>query len=213
MDVLRNEASGKFIVFEGIDGSGKTTQINLLSAKLNEAGLANFITKEPTDNEIGLLIRRYLRKELTTNRKSIAALFAADRLDHILSENGLLNILREKKIVLCDRYYLSSLAYQSGDDGEDSDWIMEINKKSRDTLRPDLCVFIDITPETAINRITKRGDISEIYERLDYLKTIRQNYLNSITRLKTSENIAIINGEKNCGDVFRDVWETVSELL
>src|SRR5476651_776071 len=140
-----------FIAFEGIDGSGKSTQVKLLTEKLEEAGLKVYTTCEPTDSPMGKTIRDIFNHRMEADHRTIAALFVADRLDHLLNKtNGILKKLEEGYTVITDRYYFSSYAYQSP--YIDMKWVIEANSLSAGLLRPDMNVYIDILPEISIER-------------------------------------------------------------
>lgn len=143
---------GKFIVFEGIDGSGTTTQSKLLADNLKVAKHKVWWTKEPSDGMIGRILRKTLKGELPTefSNKSMSLLFAADRLDHIKCE--ILPKLQRGYVVICDRYVLSSLAYQSLDNK--LDWVYELNK---DVIVPDLTFFLDVPVSEAETRRESRN--------------------------------------------------------
>ena len=194
---------GKFIVFEGIDGCGKTTQMKHIAQRLKAEGKEYAITCEPTKGEIGKLLRKYLSGDIAANEHVIAALFAADRLDHILKPDGLLEMLANDVYILCDRYYLSSFAYQSMD--VDLDWIMNLNAVSMEKLRPDCHIFLDITPETSSKRLKDRENL-EIYEKEGTLEVIYNNYHNVIDKLRHTENIAVIDGNRSEIAITEDIW-------
>lgn len=149
----------KFIVFEGIDGSGKSTQAKLLQQNLEQQGHKTYLTFEPTDSPIGSVIRNIFKRRIEAAHETIAGLFVADRLDHLLNNtNGILKKLKEGYTVICDRYYLSSYAYQGAH--VDMDWVIQANSKSAALLKPDLTIHIDISPEESLQRVHKgRGDI------------------------------------------------------
>ena len=108
--------SGLFFALEGIDGSGKSTQLQLLAGRLEAAGIPCLTTREPTDGPIGQLLRQVLTRQLSCDSRVVAPLFAADRLDHILNAGtGVLQALERGITVLSDRYYFSSYAYQGVD--------------------------------------------------------------------------------------------------
>jgi len=205
-------ARGKFIVFEGIDGSGKTTQLQNAQVWWETAGYNCMVTREPSDGEAGKLIRQYLTNKLTgADSHYLAALFAADRLDHILKHGGMLEFLNagEKNVVLSDRYYLSNYAYQSVD--IDLDWLIAINSVSARICKPDCHIYIGVTPETACERIKNRGN-TELFERYERLKATTENYLKAINEL-TNENIIIINGENNFKTVSEDIEKIFERMI
>src|SRR5471030_3248312 len=143
-----------FIAFEGIDGSGKSTQVKLLKEKLEATGLKVYVTCEPTDSPMGKMIREIFSHKIEADHRTIAALFVADRLDHLLNKtNGILKKLEEGYTVITDRYYFSSYAYQSP--YMDLNWVIQANSLSADLLRPDLNIYIDISPELSIERLNK----------------------------------------------------------
>ena len=106
-----------FIVFEGLDGSGTSTQIQLLTKKIQPNRL--FVTTEPTNLPTGKFIRKILKGEFSIDEKTIAYLFAADRCEHIYGKNGIIENLQNGKLVVSDRYFFSSIAYQSIMAGDD----------------------------------------------------------------------------------------------
>lgn len=161
---------GRFVVLEGIDGSGTTTQAKLLAEALERHGTPVCLTAEPSTGPIGKLIRRALTRTLEADSgghhslswSAMALLFAADRLDHVESVVG--PALAEGRTVVSDRYVLSSLAYQSvtSPEGKGSvPWIREINGRA---LRPDLTLVIDVDPDVAAVRRAARGGPPEIFE-------------------------------------------------
>ncbi|MBQ3183026.1 MAG: dTMP kinase [Clostridia bacterium] len=200
----------KFIVFEGIDGSGKTTQIKLLHKALAERNIPVHITKEPTDDPMGKQLRKYLGGEEKTDLRAIAALFAADRLHHITTENGILDNLARGNVVLCDRYYLSSYAYQSVDC--DLDWIMALNREAANIARPDLHIFLDVPAEQSMSRVSSRGE-TEIFEKLDRQQQIRKNFFDLFDKLKNKENILIVDGTREPEIIAEEIFNKVKEVL
>src|SRR5256885_267953 len=154
-----------FIAFEGIDGSGKSTQVKLLSYNLKNAGHKVHLTCEPTESPIGKMIRDIFSHKMEADHRVIAGLFVADRLDHLLNKtNGILKKLEEGYTVISDRYYFSSYAYQGTH--IDLDWVIKANSLSADLRRPDLNIYIDITAEQSIERINKGRTSVELYETL-----------------------------------------------
>ena len=202
---------GKFIVFEGTDGSGKSTQIKLLAKYLRGKGEDVFITCEPTDSPFGALIRTCLTGRMDTDERAIAALFAADRLDHILNPvNGIKRMLDEGKTVLCDRYYLSSFAYNGG--FVPLEWVIALNSQAMEVLRPDLVVYIDLPPEEGMARVSRRGE-TERYETLDKQQKIRARYFEIFERFKDSENIVIIKSEEQKEATHARICAVINEFF
>lgn len=188
-------ARGKFIAFEGIDGSGKSTQIKALKKHLESRGMKCYVTREPSDSPMGALAHQCMTGRVITDDETIALLVAADRVDHLHNPvNGLLRKLEEGFVVITDRYYLSSYAYQGAH--LPLDWVKEINRRSAETLRPDLHIYIDIDPDKSFARVSRRED-RERYEELENLKRVREQYFAVIERLKAEENIAVVKSEED----------------
>ena len=186
---------GKFIVFEGCDGSGKSTQLKLLANYLESKGEEVYLTREPTDSPFGSLIHTCLTGRISADEHTIAAMFAADRLDHIRNGlNGILKKLDEGVTVLCDRFYLSSFAYNGG--FAPLEWVISLNTPAMEAVTPDLTVFIDLPPEEGMQRVSRRGD-KERYETLEKQKLIRENYFALFERFKAREKVAVVRSEKD----------------
>ena len=201
---------GKFIVFEGIDGSGKSTHAALLKEKLEALGETVYLTAEPSEGEAGKLLRRCLRGESDLPEEAIAGLFMTDRLDHIKNPNGgLLSRLEKGEIVLCDRYYFSSFAYNGS--YAPLDWVLAINALPRALLRPDLTLFLDIPPERFLSRIENRSE-TERYEKLEVLKRVRENYFAAFEKFP-DENVAVIDNDKPLAEAAEDVCRAVKALF
>ena len=205
-----NNKRGKFIVFEGLDGSGKTTQMRLLLQYLESKGEACYSTKEPTDSPFGEMLRSCLKGKIDTNEYTIAALFAADRLDHVLdSANGIKKKLEEGVNVLSDRYYFSSYAYN----GEfvPFDWVVELNRIARETMRPDLTVFIDLPSEESMRRVARRHE-AERYETIEKQKKIRERFFAAFERFP-EEKVAIVVSEEKIEKTQAKIREAVLPLF
>lgn len=203
---------GKFIVFEGIDGSGKTTQINRVSKRLQKSGLRIYATFEPTGGPIGTLIRQMLSGKVETDQRTIAALFAADRTDHLVNrENGIRLKKDQGETVLCDRYYFSSYAYHA--QYIDMDWVIHLNSLNARILKPDLTLFVDVDPEACFDRIKKGRTRFEMYEKIDILKQVRQNYFKAFDALRNTEKIVVIDGNGTMGDVEQAIFAEVEKAL
>ncbi|MCI9504395.1 MAG: dTMP kinase [Clostridia bacterium] len=201
---------GKFIVFEGTDGSGKSTQMKMLASYLNEMGARCYLTHEPTDSPVGSLLRSCLTGRIDADEHTIAALFAADRLDHIHNPvNGILKKLNEGVNVLCDRYYLSSFAYNGG--FVPLEWVIELNRPAREALKPDLTVFLYLDAEDSMERVMGRGE-TERYETVERQKKIRKNYLDLIARFP-DENVATVVSEADKRDTQEKIRKAVNGLF
>ncbi|HRO09555.1 MAG TPA: dTMP kinase [Saprospiraceae bacterium] len=204
---------GKFIAFEGIDGSGKSTQVKKLTAFLRAQGHNIHSTFEPTDSPIGKIIRDIFNHQMEGDQRVIAALFVADRLNHLLNTtDGMLKKIEEGYIVITDRYYLSSYAYHSIH-GIDLDWVIQANSLSAGLLRPDVHLFIDTDPEQSIDRLIAGRDNIEMYENLSTLKKVQQMYYDVFKKVGSSENIRLINGNRSVDAIFEDVLHQVRLLL
>jgi len=201
-----------FIAFEGIDGSGKSTQVKLLKEKLEAAGHKVYTTCEPTDAPPGKMIRDIFNHRIDGDHRTIAALFVADRLHHILNKtDGMLKMLEDGYTVITDRYYFSSYAYQSPHINQD--WVIQANSLAAGLLRPDVNIYIDITPEISIERLNKGRTSIELYETLDNLRLVRDKYLELIDLLKNEEKVFVANGDQSPESIANKVWEHISAML
>ena len=196
--------NGKLIAFEGIDGSGKSTQIALLSKWLQEEhGVACHTTCEPTDGAIGRLLREYLSGEKQADSRVLAALFAADRLDHLTCAGGLCERMANGETVLVDRYYLSSYAYQGMD--MPLDWVMALNRESAALRTPDCHIFLDIDIDTALSRSGGRVVRKEVFETRETLAAIAAQYEHVIAKLGDSERILRIDANRDAQTVAQEI--------
>ncbi|VVB54794.1 putative thymidylate kinase [uncultured archaeon] len=155
-----------FIVLEGVDGCGKSTQAKLLGEYLKGLGKLVVLTAEPSKSMVGVALRQILRGDAEVDARTLALLFTADRMEHLKAE--ILPALESGKIVVCERYVLSTVAYQAAQ-GVDAQWILELN---RFAPKPDVSFLLEADPKTAAAR-AKSG---EIFEREDFLKRVTQNY-------------------------------------
>ena len=191
---------GFLISIEGIDASGKTTQARLLAEKLASLGIDVLLSSEPTKGPIGTLIKELLRGEKRPSPVIEAVLFALDRFWHV--EQVVRPALEEGKIVVLDRYYHSSLAYQ-GSAGLDMAWLRAINSFAP---RPDLAIYIDVRPEEALKRI---GRPRTVLERVSVQVAVRQVYLS----LVDAGELVIVNGERSIEAVAEDITALVLKVL
>ncbi|MEM5868106.1 MAG: dTMP kinase [Candidatus Aenigmatarchaeota archaeon] len=198
---------GLLFVFEGIDGAGLTTQSYLLKEWLEKHNFVVFLTKEPTDGPIGSQIRLVLNKRLIMSPTALALAFAADRMDHL--ENEIIPKIKNGVIVISDRYYLSSYAYQSLN--VDLDWLLKINSKC---LKPDVIFLLDVPALICKRRMEKMRWHVELYEELEKLEEVRKRFLALAENLrKSEENIVVIDGNRPINEVHADVRAITMDII
>ena len=197
---------GRFIVFEGIDGAGKSTQIARLRAALEGMGYAVHQTAEPTDLDTGRMLRAALAGKTARTAAEMAALFTLDRIAHN-KEIG--EALAAGQIVICDRYYYSSLAYQGS--LCDYEWVKQMNVGCPEIRRPDLCVFLDLAPKDAIARISARGEAAEIYEKEETLALFRDTFYRVFASLE--DRVAIVDAAPAPDRIAAAVLDAVQQIL
>lgn len=189
--------SGRFIVLEGIDGSGKST----LAEGLAES-LGALTTSEPSDGFVGDALRR--AGEEDGHPLLEALLFVADRAHHTHRIQGWLG---EGRDVVCDRYYASTLAYQTATLGEDMlPWLRDLNEKV--TVRPDLTLLLDIDPEDGMGRVRGRGETSK-FEKIGYLREVRRQYL----RLAEEDGFVVVDASRSPDEVLDESLTMIRERL
>lgn len=202
---------GKFIAFEGIDGSGKSTQMKALQKYLESLGKKVYITREPTDSPVGSLVHQCMTGRVQTDDRTIALLCAADRVDHLHNAtNGIIRKLEDGYFVITDRYLFSSYAYQGVQ--APLDWVIEINRTAAETLKPDLNIYIDIDPAQSFSRVSKRLD-RERYEELKTLAAVRDKYFEAFELLKTEHTVAVIKSEENPELTAENIRKAVDKIL
>lgn len=206
--------TSKFIVFEGIDGAGKTTQINLLAKSLRERGIDCFVTAEPTTLPSGKLLRRALSGQIPATPMEMAEMFARDRVNHNLDENeGIEKKLSQGTTVITDRYYYSSLAYQGSELGFDV--VSKLNLENPDIRTPDLCVFLDLTPDVSLARIGARENVPhEIYENYEYLDKTRKTFFSVFEKLRErGEKIVLIDASGSVEEIAKNILDAVLQIF
>ncbi len=197
---------GIFIVFEGIDGSGKSTQAQLTYQWLKKKGINVILTHEPTDSKYGKKIKSIIydkaKKQKIRNLKGILLkLYTKDRIWHI--KNIILPVLKQG-FVISDRYYYSTLVYQL----DANEW--EPYLKRFRYLKPDITFIVDTPARIALKRIINRHKNKAIFEKLEFLKKVREKYL----KLKQlDENIIILDGRKSIEAIFKDVKKEINKML
>jgi len=205
----------RFIVFEGLDGAGTTTQAGLLHTSLTLSGTNSFKTFEPTDEPTGRFIRAILGGEAQTatgqpfrpSERAMALLFAADRLAHSVQLN---EKIAGGATVVCDRYILSSLAYQTLDRSIDPAWVIAIN--SGCTI-PDVTFFLRVPVDVCLQRISARSEAPSVYEKRSFLDTIAANYERLENLYQTNYGRMItLDGTLPAKDVHAAVVDALANL-
>lgn len=199
-----NPYKGKFIVFEGLDGSGSSTQTGLLSHQLkqNSKETKNIqLTREPSDSLIGGLIRSQIRGDWESSTNCLQLLFSADRAYHL--EKQVIPWLKEGITVISDRYFLSTIAYGTVETGQ-FEWFKELN---RHFILPDLTILIDTDPKECLKRIQTSRPHAELYEKEKTLTEVRKVYQKLAGEFK---NVETIDGNRAKDKVFEDVKELVN---
>jgi dTMP kinase len=203
MNIISN-----FLVFEGGDGCGTTTQLYMLSDRLkNNKKVMFYPTFEPTESPTGKLCRSALKKEVSIRPETLAMLFAADRNEHIFGENGILAHIKRGCLVASDRYVLSSLVYQGIECGEELP--KELNSRFP---APELLIFMDLDPEIAISRMKNRPS-HEIYEYHDFQLKVREKYLPFLGFYREAGvRVEVLDASASADEVADLVWSIVSQM-
>ena len=215
-----------FAVIEGCDGSGTTTQLNLLekqfpiqkTSKNTQFRAAEpeavygvpsvFTTKEPTGGHIGRLIRRILKGEVTIEKETLARLFAADRGEHLYAPGGIIEHCTRGTLVVSDRYTPSSLVYQG----------LECGRELAEALNaafphPELLIYLDLEPAVALERIGKRKEKQEIYDRLDFQTRVRAAYLELLHGYELAGvRVLLLDAAKPPHELSVEVWSAVCKM-
>ncbi len=204
--MIKNHNPGKFIIFEGPDGSGQSTQSSLLRSFLIEKGYQVIVTKEPTiDSEAGKKIKKVLEKEIEISSEELQQLFVHDRKEHL--ENLIIPALKKGRFVISDRYFFSTFCFGAAA-GLDMEKLIKMNKNF---LLPDLTFILKADPKVCVRRITERGSKKTLFEVEERLTKVMENYEKMPSRF---ENVKIINGEQSIEKVSEDIERAVfSQLL
>jgi dTMP kinase len=207
-----------FVVIEGLDGAGTTTQTALLVDRLQAEGQAAISTREPSDGPVGVLIRQMLSKRIVTptadgavepvGREVLALLFAADRLDHIAATVA--PALAAGKVAVSDRYYHSSFAYQGDiDDSEtmDIEWVRTLNERA---TTPDVTIFLEASVDLCLSRMSGRGS-RDIYETRDKLERLERRYDEVMQALEAEgEKIVRLDAGRSMEELAEEIFATVT---
>ncbi len=199
--MTEQKRAGVFICIEGVDGCGKTTQAKILVRNLRRRGFDAVYTTEPSVGKVGTLIKRFvLARQRRVSTALEALLFAADRVDHVQGE--VKPLMKWGKVVVCDRYIYSSLAYQ-GAAGLDLEWIDCINQFA---LKPDLALFLDVAPERLVGRLKRKKSVMETMRNL---KKVREVYL----KLVEQQRLIASDGNGSIEEISKSILNIVLEKL
>jgi dTMP kinase len=202
--ILRN-----FAVLEGCDGSGTTTQLELLKRRFegDKKLPPLFACCEPTRGPVGLLIRRILKGEVPVQKETLARLFAADRGEHLFSPGGLEERCRRGELAVSDRYTPSSLVYQGLECGP------ELPRLLNDSFpEPELLIYLDIESKAAMERIKTRKE-REIYEEGEFQERVRKGYLELLPRYeKAGVRVLALDGTRKAEELGEEIWRALGEM-
>jgi len=204
---------GHFIVFEGLDGTGKTTQIKRLASYLEEKGEQVFTTAEPTALPSGKLLRQVLGGQVPMDPWATAALFYADRIQHCAGEDGIKQHLDAGQTVITDRYYFSTFAYQGVD--TDLGAVMNMHYSCPKLIHPDLVIFLTMTPEQCMERIkaNRSDDEIEIFESVSMLTKVAERFDTVFSQLGEKENVVYVNAFGSIEEVTARIVKALEENL
>ena len=215
---MANARKGRFVVLEGIDGAGTTTQVARLAERLRRDGGAPVrTTREPSDGPIGSLVRQVLTGRIVAPEgrapgwATMALLFAADRMDHVESEVE--PFLEVGGVIVSDRYDASSLAYQSVSSGKGGDQAVEwIRSLNRHAMRPDLTVVIDLSSELAAERRERRGEAAQLYEQNEVQHALAVFY-RDLAKHMPNDRISVIDGNGTISEVGDRIYEAYRQAF
>ena len=203
-EVLKN-----FIVLEGLDGAGTTTQKKAIENELNAMGYKTYSTHEPTDNPIGRVVRDVLQSKFKTTPEALAYLYTSDRHDHLYnSEYGLIKHINDGEIIIADRYFFSSIAYQSVEC--DFDFVTMINSPFP---YPELVIFVDTPVADCLSRIEKRGEEKELFDKEEFLTKVRNNYIETFKNLPPEVKFLKVEGSLSIDEIKSTELEFIRSNL
>ncbi|MGA2977676.1 MAG: dTMP kinase [Spirochaetia bacterium] len=197
-----------FIVLEGLDGAGTSTQLKLLSERLTREDKPHTATWEPTDGPMGRMLRSILAGEARAHPRTIALLYAADRSEHVNEPvTGIEARVRKGELVICDRYLFSSLAYQSIECG--FEFVLGLNSGFP---LPQCLLFLDTPVEVCQERLSQRGR-KELYDAIAFQEKVRESYLRAIELYAdTGMQVSLLDGDRPAGLIHGDIWKILSAL-
>jgi len=212
--MIKSSYPGKFIVLEGLDGSGKSAQVDLVIKFLQDSGKEVVVTKEPTmDSEAGRKIKQVLRKEIIVEPLELQKLYVQDRREHL--QNKVIPALKAGKYVVSSRYAFSTFAYGYSS-GLDVKLLVDLNKEF---LLPDLTIIVDVDPESCIKRIESRGEPKEFFEELGKLTKVNEIYKKTpqmfpaLGGSASGGEIVLVDGRKSISEVFENIKKVIEKKI
>lgn len=197
---MKSSILKNFIVFEGLDGCGKSSQVRLLKEHLERKGKKVEVSCEPTDGPIGKMVRDVLQHKVITTPKALALLYASDREDHLFHEDvGIKDKTANGYIEISDRYFYSSYAYQSVN--VDSNYVKEINNFPS----PEFLIYIDVPVDVCLSRIDKRGGEKELFEKKEFLEKVDLNFKSAIKNVNPETKVLVVNGEQDISKIAKEI--------
>ncbi len=197
-----------FVVFEGIDGSGTTTQLKILEDRLKDSSV--WFTCEPTDRAVGKLLRQALKGECRLQEETMARLFAADRCEHLVAPDGIIKRCSSGHTVFCDRYLFSSLAYQGKPEIR-----QQVAALNAGFPLPEYLFFFDIKADVAMKRVDTRGGTKEIYETTEFQRDVSERYkqiLEDYSIRAPGMKIIIIDASLPVETIAEKIWSIAGNL-
>lgn len=189
-----------FIVFEGLDGCGKSSQVKILANHLENLKKKVAFSCEPTDGPIGRMVRDVLQHRIKTTPKALALLYSADREDHLFNvHHGIFYSTQEGRFEISDRYFYSSLAYQSVN--VDYYYVKEINSFPS----PEILIYIDVPVDICLKRIDKRGEEKELFEKKEFLEKVEKNFKFAIQNCNPATKVLIVDGTKTIDEIAKEI--------
>ncbi len=198
---------GVFIAFEGLDGSGKTTQLKVLKDKLLERKIKCRDEREPSDGVLGLIARDAIKKKISLSPQAMALLFAADRYEHVL--NDIKPCIDKGVHVLTDRFLFSNFAYQGLTSSYEDLYLY--NKNTIELLMPDLTIFIDTEPGVSLNRIELNRTEKELFDNEG--AAVRANFLGIIDKMRDKTKTMIFDGNRPQEAIADEIWRAVAPMF
>ncbi len=198
----------RFVVLEGLDGAGTTTQLRMLDERLSREGAPHWATWEPTDGAVGKMLRAILARQVRAHPRTIALLYAADRSEHVFEpQAGIESRTRRGELVISDRYLFSSLAYQGTESGWE--WVRGLNSAFP---LPQCVIFVDTPVEVCQERLAARRN-EELYDGVAFQTRVRESYLRAMESFSGSGmRVCLVNGDRAAGLIHGDIWKILSSV-